>query len=118
VVVITISHDQFGGWEKYQTAEEMKINRKYEYDPEFVPLICKWLGLSPRHPSVVIDVGCGSGYFTKIIAQCISEKGKVIGIDPDRKLVKEAEKICKRKHISSIHYELATSFRLVGFLPS
>ena len=92
---MTISRDQSGGWGKYQTAEEMEINRKYEYDPEFVPFISKWLGLSPRPPSVVVDVGCGSGYFTKIIAQCMKEKGKVIGIDPDRKLIQDAKRYAK-----------------------
>jgi FkbM family methyltransferase len=79
----------------------MEINRKYEYDPEFVPLLCKWLYLGPKPSSVIVDVGCGSGYFTKIIARCVKEKGKVVGIDPDRKLVQEAEKICERKHISN-----------------
>jgi ubiquinone/menaquinone biosynthesis C-methylase UbiE len=106
VVVVTVSRDQPGGWGKYQTAEEMEVSRKYEYEPEFVPLICKWLGLSRRPSSVVVDVGCGSGYFTKIIARCISEKGRVIGIDPDRKLVQEAEKICRRKHISGIRFKV------------
>jgi ubiquinone/menaquinone biosynthesis C-methylase UbiE len=112
VVVVTISHDQSGGWGKYQTAEEMEINRKYEYDPEFVPFIGEWLGLSPRPPSVVVDVGCGSGYFTKIIAQCMIERGKIIGIDPDRKLIQDAEKICERKHISSIHFKVGSAWKI------
>jgi ubiquinone/menaquinone biosynthesis C-methylase UbiE len=107
-----VSHAQFGGWGKYQTAEEMEVARKYEYEQEFVPLICKWLGLSSRPSSVVVDVGCGSGYFTKIIAQCISEKGRVIGIDPDRKLVQEAKKICERKHISGVRFEVGNIWRI------
>jgi ubiquinone/menaquinone biosynthesis C-methylase UbiE len=111
-VVGTVSHDQFGGWGKYQTAEEMEVARKYEYEPEFVPLICKWLGLTGRPSSVVVDVGCGSGYFTKIIAQCISEKGRIIGIDPDRKLVQEAEKICERKHVSGVHFKVGNVWKI------
>ena len=111
-MVITISRDQFGGWGKCQTAEEMEINRKYEYEQESVLLICKWLGLSPRRSSVVVDVGCGSGYFTKIIAQCMREKGKVVGIDPDRKLIQEAEKICKRKHISSVQFKVGNIWKI------
>lgn len=107
-----ISRGQSGGWGKYQTAEEMEINRKYEYDPEFVPLMCKWLGLSPRPSGVIVDVGCGSGYFTKIIAQCIGEEGKVIGIDPDRKIIQEAENICERKHISSIHFKVGNAWKI------
>lgn len=75
-----ISDSRFGGWGKYQTAQEMETNRKYEYDSEFVPFICRWLGLSSRPSSMVIDVGCGSGYFTKIIARCMRGKGRVFGM--------------------------------------
>ena len=71
------------GWGEYQTAEEMELGRKYEYEPEFVPFICKWLGLSHGLSRIVVDVGCGSGYFTKIVARCIGGRGKVVGIDPD-----------------------------------
>ena len=76
--VVTISQVQPGGWGKYQTAEEMETSRKYEYDPEFIPLICKWLCLAPKPATVVVDVGCGSGYFTKIIASCMKGNGKVL----------------------------------------
>ena len=100
------------GWGKYQTAEEMEINRKYEYDPEFIPFICKWLCPSPKTSSVIVDIGCGSGYFTKIIAGCMKEKGKIIGIDPDRRLIQEAEKICKRKHISNIQFKLGSAWKI------
>lgn len=93
------------GWGYYQTAEEMEISRKYEYEPEFIPFICKWLCPSPESSSVVVDVGCGSGHFTRIIAGCVKENGKVVGIDPDRRLIQEAEKICKRKRISNIHFK-------------
>jgi ubiquinone/menaquinone biosynthesis C-methylase UbiE len=111
-VIVTVSRGQFGGWGKYQTAEEMEVSRKYEYEPEFVPLICKWLGLSRRPSSVVVDVGCGSGYFTKIIARCISEKGMIVGIDPDKKLVQEAKKICERKHISRVRFKIGDVWKI------
>jgi len=100
------------GWGYYQTAEEMEINRRYEYDPEFIPLMCKWLCSSPKSSSVVVDVGCGSGYFTRIIACCMKYKGKVVGIDPDRRLTREAKKICKRKHISNIHFKIGNVWKI------
>jgi len=100
------------GWGYYQTAEEMEINRKYEYDPEFIPLMCKWLCLSPKPSSVVVDVGCGSGYFTKIIARCLKGKGKIIGVDPDRRLIQEAENICKREHISNVHFKIGNVWKI------
>jgi ubiquinone/menaquinone biosynthesis C-methylase UbiE len=104
--------DLSSGWARYQTAEEMELNRKYEYEPEFFPLISKWLGLSPRPPSVVVDVGCGSGYFTKIIARCTEGKGKIVGIDPDRKLLLEAEKISKRNRISNVQFKAGNIWKI------
>lgn len=100
------------GWSEYQTAEEMEISRKYEYEPEFIPFICKWLYPSPKPSRIVVDVGCGSGYFTKIIAGCVKENGKVVGIDPDRKLIQEAERICKRKRISNIHFKIGNVWKI------
>jgi len=100
------------GWSKYQTAEEMEISRKYEYEPDFIPLLCKWLCPKPKPTNVVVDVGCGSGYFTKIIAGCMRKSSKVIGIDPDESLIREAEKICKRKHIPNIHFKIGNIWKI------
>jgi ubiquinone/menaquinone biosynthesis C-methylase UbiE len=111
-VIAMVPCDLCSGWAKYQTAEEMELNRKYEYEPEFFPLISKWLGLSPRPPSVVVDVGCGSGYFTKIIARCTEGKGEIVGIDPDRKLLHEARKISKRKHISNVQFKVGNIWKI------
>ena len=110
--VVSISQIQTSGWGKYQTAEEMETGRKYEYDPEFIPLICKWLYLAPKPASAVVDVGCGSGYFTKIIASCMKGNGEVIGVDPDRTLVREARKICKVKHISNVQFRVGNVWKI------
>jgi len=72
----------------------------------------KWLCPNPKPSSVVVDVGCGSGYFTKIIARCLKEKGRIIGVDPDRKLIQEAKKICKTKHISNIYFKVGNVWKI------
>ena len=90
----------------------MEINRKYEYEPEFIPFLRKWLRLTPKPSSILVDIGCGSGYFTKIIASCLKGKAKIIGIDPDRRLIRDAEKICKRKHISNIQFKLGSAWKI------
>lgn len=100
------------GWSRYQTAEEMEISRKYEYDQEFVPFLCKWFGLGSKPSSVVVDVGCGSGYFTRIIASCINSKGRVVGMDPDRKLVSKAERICTEKHFTNVQFMVGSAWKI------
>jgi len=91
------------GWEKHQTAEEMEISRKYEYDPTFLPFLYKWLNLKPG--MTVVDVGCGSGYFTRILACGLKRDGKVVGIDPSKTLILEAEKIAKKEGLSNIEFK-------------
>ena len=100
------------GWADYQTAEEMEIGRKYEYTPEFIPHMWKWLCPSPSSFPVIVDVGCGSGYFTKILARCMTKKGQVIGIDPDVRLVREAEKICRKEHLSNVRFKVGNVWRI------
>jgi protein-L-isoaspartate O-methyltransferase len=62
--------------------------------------------------SVIVDMGCGSGYFTKIIATCMKGKGKSVSIEPDRGLIQEAEKMCKRNHISNIQFKLVSTWKI------
>ena len=100
------------GWADYQTAEEMEISRKYEYALEFVPYLWKWLCPSPGSSRVVVDVGCGSGYFTKIIARCMTKKDKVIGVDPDIRLVREAERICREERLSNVQFKIGNVWRI------
>ena len=55
-----------------------------------VPIILKLIGNIPSKG--IIDVGCGSGVLTKILGK----SGKqVIGIDPSRKSIALARKLCK-----------------------
>lgn len=39
-------------------------------------------------------------------------KGKIVGIDPDRRLIQEAENTCKRKHISSLQFKLGNAWKI------
>ena len=100
------------GWGRFQTAEEMETSRKYEYEPEFTTLLCKWLSLDSKPLGTAVDVGCGSGYFTRIIASCIKRNGKVVGIDPDRTLVQEARKICQEKHILNVQFKIGNAWKI------
>lgn len=96
------------GWEKYQTAEEMEVGRRFEYDSSFLPSLHGWLNLRPG--MVVVDVGCGSGYFTRILADGLKGEGQVVGIDSDEKLISEAERIAEREGFSNIEFKVASVY--------
>ena len=55
------------------------------------------LSLGTQESNTVLDIGCGNGEFTFIIAQ---KAKKAIGIDPDEKSVKSARQKYKCKNIS------------------
>ena len=90
----------------------MEVNRRYEYEADFIPLLCKWLFPNPKTSSVVVDVGCGSGYFTRIIAGCLKRRGQVIGIDPDRNLVKAAENITRAKRVQNARFKVGSAWKI------
>ncbi|MCA2260568.1 methyltransferase domain-containing protein, partial [Mycobacterium avium] len=46
------------------------------------------VGLSGAEPgNRVLDVGCGTGYFTRRIARAVHPGGSVVGIDPSQSMV-------------------------------
>lgn len=104
-VVIILS-----GWGKYQTAEEMELGRKYEYDLSFLPFLYKWLNLKPD--MIVVDVGCGSGYFTRILASGLKGEGRVVAVDPDKTLIFEAEEIAEREGFSNIEFKVGSIYKI------
>ncbi len=46
--------------------------------------------LAPQRGDKVLDVGCGTGYLTKILADLVGPEGKVVGVDPDVERLKIA----------------------------
>ena len=41
---------------------------------------------------VVADLGCGSGYYTLPLAECVGPEGKVYAVDLDKKCIRALEK--------------------------
>jgi len=90
----------------------MEVNRRYEYEADFIPLLCKWLFPNRKPSDIVVDVGCGSGYFTRIIASCVKRRGQVIGIDPDPKLVRDAEEITRKRHVRNVRFKVGSVWKI------
>jgi len=42
----------------------------------------------------------------------MTKKGKVVGIDPDARLVKQAEKICRKEHLSNVQFKVGNVWRI------
>lgn len=88
----------------------MEVSRKYEYDHDFLPVLYKWLNL--KRGTLAVDVGCGSGYFTRIIARGLKGEGRIVGIDPDKMLVLEAEKIAEKEGLTNIGFKVGSIYKI------
>lgn len=44
-----------------------------------------------------VDVGCGSGFLTRLIARGLKGRGRIIGVDIDEKLLHAAQEIATKK---------------------
>ncbi|MCP4439891.1 MAG: class I SAM-dependent methyltransferase [Aureispira sp.] len=52
----------------------------------------------------VLDVGCGKGATTELIAEIVGENGKVIGIDSNRNALYRAEQNINLNKLKNINY--------------
>jgi SAM-dependent methyltransferase len=68
------------------TSKELEATRYNLWREDYLPILYKFLELKDR--KTALDVGCGSGFFTRIIASGMD--GKVTGVDLDEDLLKEA----------------------------
>lgn len=87
------------------------LNKNY-YLPlaEKISDIIKGLVKSISKP-VIIDSGCGEGYYTAIYAQNISN-AEIYGIDISKSAAAHCVFLCKEKNISNTEFAVASSFEL------
>ncbi|WP_321888306.1 class I SAM-dependent methyltransferase [Paraburkholderia bannensis] len=62
--------------------------RDHWWNADFVKLIASRLDLASKHTA--LDVGCGLGHWTRIIAQHLAPNASVVGVDTDAKWLRDA----------------------------
>jgi ubiquinone/menaquinone biosynthesis C-methylase UbiE len=69
------------------------IFRKVLQDPEKI--------LKPyiQEGSTILDIGCGMGYFTIALARIVGEKGQVIAVDIQKRMLSALERRAKRARL-------------------
>ena len=75
-------------WSVYfQTPEYLEQTRKFLILPEYEPLVRKWCGV--RDGIRILDVGCGTGYFTRLLTKG-GESVHAVGIDIEETFIRYA----------------------------
>ena len=47
----------------------------------------------------ILDLGCGTGYLSSVLADCVGPEGKVVAIDPNKSRLEIAEKQYSRSNL-------------------
>jgi SAM-dependent methyltransferase len=78
---------------------------------EFVPLLLRYLDIKPGQK--VVDVGCGTGPLTRLLAKGLGGRGEVIGIDRNEQLVRQARKLTRESGLDrQVSYRVDDATRL------
>lgn len=115
-------------WQTTQNYQSFEM-RSHRFRNEMLPLFYNWLGISPD--SLVLDGGCGSGVFTRYLAQGL-DKGHINGFDISQTFIDYGRKKAEELGLSdkmtlevadgySLHYsddtfDAVTNYTYIGVL--
>ena len=78
--------------------ERLELTWRYAYRPEFVPLLLEYLGARPG--TRILDVGCGSGFLSRLLARNL-DNVQIVGLDADEKMLDLARQMLEREDLVS-----------------
>ena len=61
---------------------------------------------------VVADLGCGPGYYTLALAECVGPEGKVYAVDSDEKAIRAVEKKAAKRGLHNIEARASSASAL------
>jgi len=88
----------------------LEDSRRFMLSDEKKHYLFKFFGIRPGQR--ILDVGCGTGYFSREMAKFMNNIGEIVGIDINPNLIKSAKQICGDEKISIINYIEENALRL------
>lgn len=74
----------------YFEGELMELSWRYAYRQEYIPLLLGYLGAQAGMS--ILDVGCGSGFLSRLLAKNLDDV-RIVGLDANEKLLAMARKM-------------------------
>jgi ubiquinone/menaquinone biosynthesis C-methylase UbiE len=83
-------------------SEYLEYTRRllFSRHPDYLPMLVRLLDIHPG--MTIVDVGCGSGFYTRLMASRLQGEGHVVGIDPDAAMLTQARQITQTEGWSEI----------------
>ncbi len=100
-------------WEHVDASGEVdrltRILEERGATPALAELRSRWLEFAGVRPGYhALDVGCGTGVVSRDLAQRVGGKGRVVGVDPSRRLIEEAARLARAQGLEGrIEYRAA-----------
>ena len=75
-----INSEQYKYWNKKTDNKWIKYDPRINYKFKYITDVL-FNNLNINKSDIILDVGCGSGFTTKICADKVGSKGKIVGVD-------------------------------------
>lgn len=86
------------GWSNVDSARSREIGQRFRYAPWDIPRRHRVSGVRPGMR--IVDVGCGGGYFSRLLTGDLRHVGEVIGFDSDEGMIEGGRKLNEEQGIN------------------
>ena len=87
--------------------ERLELTWRYAYRPEFVPLLMAYVGAQPGMH--ILEVGCGTGFLSRLIAQTLAEV-RIVGLDPNEKSLNLGRQLLEKDKLTNVELQHGTAY--------
>lgn len=97
--------------EDLKPTEQLEFTREFIFLEDFLPLYLKYTGI--QKDKILVDVGCGTGAFSRYLAKGMGKGSRVIGVDKDASLLEFARSKAQDEGISEyLEFRQADAYNL------